>query len=86
MAADSVRKRAISTPFGLSEFLRMPFGLRNAGQTFQRMMDKFLQWLEYCFCYMDNMLVASTTEEENMHHLAEVMSHLQQHGLVLNGK
>ena len=34
-----IPKTAISTPFGLFEFLRMPFGLRNAAQSFQRFMD-----------------------------------------------
>ena len=33
---DDISKTAISTPFGIFEFLRMPFGLRNAAQTFQR--------------------------------------------------
>jgi Reverse transcriptase (RNA-dependent DNA polymerase) len=32
-------KTAIVTPFGTFEFLRMPFGLCNVGQTFQRFMD-----------------------------------------------
>ena len=40
MCPADIPKTTIITPFGLFEFLRLPFGLRNAAQTFQRMMDR----------------------------------------------
>lgn len=43
MASEDVAKTAITTPFGLYEFIVMPFGLRNATQTFQRYMDSTLR-------------------------------------------
>ena len=39
MASKDAQKTAIVTPFGIFTFLRMPFVLRNAGNTFHRMMD-----------------------------------------------
>jgi len=84
-AAD-IAKTAIITPFGLFEFRRTPFGLRNAGQTFQRMMDRILAGLPFCFVYLDDILVASPSHEEHVLHLKEVLTRLQQHGLVLNAE
>ena len=59
MAAEDIPKTAIITPFGMFEFLRLPFGLRNTGNTFQRMMDQILGNLPYCFVYIDDILVFS---------------------------
>ncbi|CAE1167123.1 Retrovirus-related Pol polyprotein from transposon opus,Retrovirus-related Pol polyprotein from transposon 297 [Acanthosepion pharaonis] len=40
VAKEDIHKTAITTPFGLYEFVRMPFGLRNAAQSFQRLIDE----------------------------------------------
>ena len=59
MAFEDVPKTAIIPPFGMFEFLSLPFGLRNAGNTFQRMMDQILGNLPYCFVYIDDILAFS---------------------------
>ena len=84
VAAEDVPKTAITTPFGLFEFLRMPFGLRNAAQTFQRFMDEVMHGLTFCYTYIDDILVASTSPEEHLQHLRQVFARLEEHGLVIN--
>jgi cleavage and polyadenylation specificity factor subunit 1 len=84
MAADDVKKTAVITPFGLFEFVRMPFGLQNAGQSFQRMMDVILADMPAVFCYMDDILVASPNHATHLQDLRRLLTALQNHGLVLN--
>jgi hypothetical protein len=84
MAAKDIPKTAVITPFGLFEFLRMPFGLKNAGQRFQRLIDRVLAGLDFVFVYLDDVIVGSATEEEHLQHLRLVFDRLQKFGLVLN--
>lgn len=84
MEPSDIEKTAICTPFGLFEFPLMTFGLRNAAQTFQRFMHAVLRGLEFCFVYLDDILIASRTEEEHLCHLRAVFEKLQQFGLTLN--
>ena len=79
-----VPKTAIVTPFGLFEFLRMPFGLHNAAQTFQRFIDQVLQGLHFCYAYIDDLLIASTSPEEHKLHLRLVLERLHNHGILIN--
>ena len=60
-----VPKTAIITPFGLFEFLRMPFGLKNAAQAFQRLMDTACRGLSFVFVYLDDILIFSQSQEEH---------------------
>jgi len=69
---EDIPKTAVITPFGLYEFLRMPFGLRNAGSSFQRMMDRMLLGLPYAYCYLDDLRVASKDLNTHLLHLQEV--------------
>ena len=81
---EDVPKTAVTTPFGLFEFLRMPFGLRNAAQTFQRFIDQVLRGLHCSYAYLDDVLIASASPEEHEHHLRSVLERLQEHGIVIN--
>ena len=83
MNPDDVPKTAITTPFGTYTFNYSCFGLRNAGATFQRMMDDLLGDLPFCVVYIDDILVFSSSPEEHMQHLRVVLDRLQSAGLVL---
>ena len=84
VASEDVPKTAIITPFGLFEYVYMPFGLRNAAQTFQRLMDRILGDLPYIFVYLDDIIIFSRNHEEHVQHLEELLRRLQENGLVIN--
>lgn len=84
VADEDVAKTAIITPFGLFEFVRMPFGLRNAAQTFQRFIDQVCRGLDFVYVYLDDILVASRDKTEHLQHLTALFERLSQHGVTIN--
>ncbi|GFX08240.1 transposon Tf2-6 polyprotein [Trichonephila clavipes] len=84
IAEEDKEKTAITTPFGLYEFNTMSFGLRNAPSTFQRFITEVLYGLDFVFPYLDDVLVASSTEEEHSEHPKMVFERFQQYGLRIN--
>ena len=79
-----VHKTAVTTPFGLFEFVRMPFGLCNAAQTFQRFMDEVFRGLDFYYVYMNDLLIASKSLEDHLVHLRLVFERLRKCSLTLN--
>ena len=83
MSEEGIPKTAIITPFGLFEFLRMPFGLKNAAQAFQRLMDGILRDVNFVFVYLDDILIASPDEETHKKHLKSLFQLLSSHGVMI---
>jgi hypothetical protein len=81
---DDIPKTAITTPFGLFEFTYMTFGLRNAAQTFQRFIDEVLRDLDFCYGYIDDILVHSESEVQHEQHLRQLFERLQEYGVLIN--
>lgn len=81
---DDICKTAIITPFGLFEFPYMTFGLRNAGQTFQRFVDGVVRGLDFTYAYIDDILVYSRDAAEHERHLRILFKRLSEYGMVVN--
>ena len=84
VAEADICKTVVITPFGLFEFLRMPFGLENAAQAFQRLMDSVCNSLDHVFVYLDDILVASPTPQALQQHLRQLFQRLANYGFVIN--
>lgn len=80
-----VPKTAFQVDHGLYEYLRMPFGLKNAPATFQRVMDHVLRGLigKCCLIYMDDIIVFSTSLQEHLENLEKILKALEKVNLKL---
>lgn len=86
MDPDSTSKTAFSTPTRHLEWTRVPFGLKNAPSTFQRVMDNVLRGIanELCCVYLDDIIVFSTSLQEHIDRLRTVLKRLRAANLKIN--
>lgn len=81
---EDIEKTAITTPIGLFEYVRTPFGLKNAGQTFQRMMNEVTRGLNNVYVDVDDVLVASPNFATYLSDLRALFNCLKEFGMVVN--
>ena len=86
MAVEDVEKTAFLTPCEVYYYTCMPFGLRNAGATFQRLMHIALgqQLGKNAEAYVGDIVVTSREARTLIHDLEETFASLRQVDLQLN--
>lgn len=77
-----------TTPFGMYRWRRMPFGLKTAPATFQRLMSTVLRpYLgKFCHCFIDDVIVFSADLQTHMQHLKAVFDCLYNAGLKMKAE
>lgn len=60
------------------------FGLRNAGLTFQRYINKALDDLDFVYIYINDILISSRDSGEHRKHLRTVLDRLKEYNLRIN--
>ena len=73
----------VNTHLGLYRNKRLPFGIAFAPAVFQQAMDAILQGLTYVICYLEDILITRSTDQQHLENLEEVLSRLKQHGIRL---
>jgi len=83
-----IEKKTFTTPWGTFMYVKMPFGLMNAGATFQRAMDiAFAEEKDkFVVIYLDDITIFSQSDEEHIKHLEQVLKKCRKFGISLNPK
>ena len=84
---DSKLKTSFTCHLGAYLFNSVPFGLKNAGSVFMKLMDEVLRgYNDFCACYLDDIVLFSRTLEEHKTHITKVLDRLRQHKLKIKLK
>ncbi|GJT14555.1 reverse transcriptase domain-containing protein [Tanacetum coccineum] len=88
MAEEDEEKTAFHTPHGVYCYTKMPFGLKNAGATYQRLVDKAFekQVGQNLEVYVDDLVIKSHTEAELLRDIEETFRTLRKINMKLNPK
>ncbi|KAA3675571.1 uncharacterized protein DEA37_0000796 [Paragonimus westermani] len=83
-AEEDILKTVVTTTFGLLEFRRIPFRLRNAAQPFQPFMDEASHGLPFAYVHIDDVLIANRSNKEHLSHFRAVFERFAQYDIKIN--
>lgn len=76
IAKESQPYLTVNTQMGLFSFKRLPNGVHSGPAIFQRVMDNTLAGITKSICYIDDILVAGTDEQDHLNTLSQVFERL----------
>ena len=85
---DDQPKTNFTTPWGTFMYVKIPFGLTNAGATFQKAMDiAFAKEVhDFIVIYLDVITVFSKSDNQHLDHLKQVFIKCRKYQIFLNPK
>ena len=87
LSPETKEKTAFSTPYGLYQYVTLPFRLFGAPTTFQRLMNRVWRpHAAYSATYLDDVIIHSNSWAEHVQQVAAVLESLRQTGLTANPK
>ena len=79
---ESIPKTAFTSPFGKSEYIKVPFGLTQAPAYFQELMTGILQDFNFSIAYLDDIIIFSKTAE-HLGHIKQIFKKLRSTHLLM---
>ena len=86
MAPEDEELTAFRTPKGIYCYKVMPFGLKNAGATYQRVMQRIFDDILHktVQCYVDDLVVKTKKRGDHLHDLRIIFNRLRKYQLKMN--
>ena len=75
---------AFATPYGLYQYKVMPFGMKNAPATFQRLINRLIADIDGCEAYIDDVIIYSNTWETHLEIMRKFLQRLREASLTIN--
>lgn len=86
MSPADISKAAFNVENGHYEYFKMPFKLKNAPVTLEKVMDNLLRELynEFSFVYIDDIIITSGSFQDYLVHLTKVFQRLGEANISIN--